>query len=81
MARPGPELILASASPRRAELLSQLGVRCLIRPANIDEKLLENELAQITFADLQRKNRKPVQNRKNLLCWQPIRWSSPAEIF
>ena len=46
MALPGLELILASASPRRAELLSQLGVRCLIRPANIDEKVLKNELAQ-----------------------------------
>jgi septum formation protein len=46
MATLGSGLILASASPRRAELLSQLGVRCLIRPADIDERLLENELAQ-----------------------------------
>jgi len=46
MAPLGSGLILASASPRRAELLSQLGVRCLIRPADIDERLLENELAK-----------------------------------
>lgn len=32
----GP-LILASASPRRRELLAQLGVECICKPADIDE--------------------------------------------
>lgn len=31
------DLILASASPRRAELLSQIGVACRCEPADIDE--------------------------------------------
>lgn len=32
------ELVLASASPRRADLLDQLGVRYLVDPADIDER-------------------------------------------
>jgi septum formation protein len=31
------DLVLASASPRRAELLARVGLRCLVRPADIDE--------------------------------------------
>ncbi len=34
---PAPELVLASASPRRRELLDQLGVRYVCDPADIDE--------------------------------------------
>ena len=34
----GPALVLASASPRRRELLDQLGVRYLCDPADIDER-------------------------------------------
>jgi septum formation protein len=34
---------LASASPRRSELLRQLGVRCDIHPADIDESLQPDE--------------------------------------
>lgn len=36
-------MILASASPRRKELLSQIGVVFSVDPADIDESLLENE--------------------------------------
>ena len=36
-------LILASASPRRAELLHQLGLRFHIQPADIDETISNNE--------------------------------------
>ncbi|MDP5002669.1 MAG: Maf family protein, partial [OM182 bacterium] len=36
-------LILASASPRRAQLLAQLGFKCEICPQDIDEALLEAE--------------------------------------
>lgn len=32
-----PQIILASASPRRRELLDQIGVRYLVRPVEIDE--------------------------------------------
>ena len=33
----GPRLVLASASPRRSELLAGLGVRFAVRPASVDE--------------------------------------------
>jgi len=38
-----PLLVLASASPRRAELLGHLGVAFTIEPANVDESALPNE--------------------------------------
>ncbi len=37
------QLILASASPRRAELLRQLGVRFSVEPAHIDESVTPGE--------------------------------------
>jgi septum formation protein len=41
----GPELILASASPRRRELIARLGVEpCAIAAADIDEMPLKGEL-------------------------------------
>jgi septum formation protein len=40
------ELILASASPRRAELLAQVGVRFTVQPADIDESPAESESAE-----------------------------------
>lgn len=39
-------LILASASPRRLELLSQIGIRATVKPADIDESLLSGELGK-----------------------------------
>ncbi len=39
----GADLVLASASPRRRELLEQLGVRFLCDPADIDETRLPGE--------------------------------------
>lgn len=40
------DLLLASASPRRQELLDQIGVTYKIRPVNIDETPIENELPE-----------------------------------
>jgi septum formation protein len=37
------KIILASRSPRRVELLAQLGVQCEIAPADIDESALAGE--------------------------------------
>lgn len=34
---------LASASPRRRELLQQLGVACVVRPADVDESIRSGE--------------------------------------
>lgn len=39
-----PKLILASRSPRRAELLSRLGLQFEVRPADIDERYVDNEM-------------------------------------
>jgi septum formation protein len=43
MSRIAPRLILASASPRRRELLRQIGVPHLVRAARVDEQLLPDE--------------------------------------
>jgi septum formation protein len=40
-----PQIVLASASPRRAELLAQIGISCRIVPAAIDERRLRGEPA------------------------------------
>jgi len=45
------QLILASASPRRKELLAQLGIACFVKSVDIDETPLPNELP---FAYVQR---------------------------
>ena len=37
------QLVLASASPRRAELLQQLGVQVMLYPVDIDESALQGE--------------------------------------
>ncbi len=41
-----PQFILASSSPRRKELLGQLGYRFMIRVASIDEQPLRDERAE-----------------------------------
>jgi len=38
-----PPLILASASPRRAELLAAAGIECSVRPVEVDERPLDGE--------------------------------------
>ncbi len=42
-----PMIFLGSASPRRAELLAQIGVRCKVVVADIDESPLPDEAAEI----------------------------------
>ncbi|MGH9416548.1 MAG: Maf family protein [Terriglobales bacterium] len=39
----GPELVLASASPRRSELLLAAGFQFRVAPANVDERVLPDE--------------------------------------
>ncbi len=41
------KLVLASASPRRSELLKNVGLSFQVRPAEIDETVLEGETPQI----------------------------------
>ncbi len=42
---PQPQLVLASGSPRRRELLDQIGVRHLVQTADVDESALVGESA------------------------------------
>jgi septum formation protein len=51
---PTPSLLLASASPRRRELLAQAGVRFEVRPADIDERALPGETPERHAARLAR---------------------------
>lgn len=39
-----PEIVLASQSPRRAELLGRLGLEFAIRPADVDETYIDHEM-------------------------------------
>ena len=41
-----PDVILASASPRRSALLERLGIRFRVRPADVDETVLPDESPQ-----------------------------------
>jgi septum formation protein len=43
MTAASPELVLASASPRRLELLAQLGLSARAEPAHVDERYLDGE--------------------------------------
>ncbi len=49
-----PELILASASPRRAELLSMLGLSFRVVPADVSEELLPDETPEVHAERLSR---------------------------
>ena len=49
-----PRVILASASPRRKELLNQIGVDCQTQPVDIDESVLANESASLYVERLAR---------------------------
>jgi septum formation protein len=40
-------IVLASASPRRAELLRAAGIAFVVQPADVDEALLDGELPEI----------------------------------
>ncbi len=42
-----PKLILASASPRRRELLAQIGIPCRVLPVDLDESPLPGEVAEV----------------------------------
>lgn len=42
----GPSLVLASASPRRRELLERVGLTALVAPAEVDESALPGEDAE-----------------------------------
>jgi len=60
-----PRLILASSSPRRARILESLGLKFVVRPADVDETLLPGESPRAAVLRLARMkvgvpNRRPV---------------------
>lgn len=54
------QLVLASASPRRKQLLAQIGVRCRVLVSNIDETPLPEEVASVCAARLALEKAKAV---------------------
>ncbi|MGH8558137.1 MAG: Maf family protein [Methylococcales bacterium] len=52
MSDPAPQLVLASASPRRRRLLEQIGLRFVVQPAEIDEGRLPDESPEQTVRRL-----------------------------
>ena len=47
-----PQFVLASASPRRRELLEQIGLRFIVKAADIDERVRANETPEETVQRL-----------------------------
>ena len=56
-------LILASASPRRRELLTQIGVQYVIHPAHIDEAIFPGELPHHYVQRLAREKAQALHRR------------------
>jgi septum formation protein len=65
-----PLLVLASASPRRRELLAQVGIRCLVVPSRASEDLLPGESPEEHVVRLSREKAREVAARPEV----PGRW-------
>lgn len=61
---PPPRLVLASSSPRRAELLARLGLQPVVQPAGIDETALTGEHPDELVARLARAKAAHVARRR-----------------
>lgn len=59
-----PQIILASASPRRRELLEQIGIRFLVQTADVDETPLSGELPETLVKRLAIMKAEAVWNRR-----------------
>jgi len=65
-----PDIVLASASPRRSELLARLGIRFHIEPSHIDEEPLPDETPAEHVVRLSREKAREVAQRTAV----PGRW-------
>jgi septum formation protein len=61
-----PNIVLASASPRRRELLAGLGIRFQVVPSQIDEERLADESAEDFVRRLSRDKALDVANRSDV---------------
>lgn len=59
-------LVLASASPRRREILERLGFTCVVEPANIDEESIRDNDAQLQTKRIARAKGNAVAKKGNL---------------
>ncbi len=59
------EIILASASPRRAELLDQIGIKYSVQAVDIDESSLSNETGEALVQRLAIKKSQAIVNAEN----------------
>jgi len=55
-------LVLASASPRRLELLSQIGIKASVQPADIDETPLSGESGHVLVKRLARRKCETIES-------------------
>jgi len=60
-------LILASASPRRLALLSQIGIRSIVQPADIDESPVAGESGNTLVKRLARSKCEAIESRMPVL--------------
>jgi septum formation protein len=69
MASNKPQIILASASPRRAELLDQIGITYRIQVVDIDESKQPNETAEFLVQRLAcEKSQVVIKNTSAIIC-------------
>lgn len=54
------QLVLASASPRRRQLLQEAGISCLVQPSQVSEKLEKNMTLDQQLLDLSRRKARAV---------------------
>lgn len=62
-----PHLVLASGSPRRRELLDQIGVRYVVQTTDVDESPLANESALALVERLAHVKAQAVWNQRQLM--------------
>ncbi|MBK5221645.1 MAG: septum formation inhibitor Maf [Acidimicrobiia bacterium] len=67
-----PEVILASASPRRLELLRQIGIEPTVEPADVDETLDPGADLAVAVVELARAKADAVARSRLLLSDRPI---------
>lgn len=60
-------IYLASRSPRRVELLKQIGFECIIKPADIDESALLNESSTDYVVRLAREKARACQQQMGMI--------------
>ncbi len=61
-----PQIVLASASPRRKELLTRIGLAITVIPADIDETVLPDELPEAHVERLSLAKARAIAGRKDI---------------